>query len=107
MLAGERPAAAPTWSARLMDAYTFLRNLEHRLQYIDDAQTHTLPPNQADRLAVAQMMGLLDVATHAGAQLDAHRAVRGRSSLTPSSPIRPATAVKMSTAATSYECADA
>jgi len=58
--------------ARLMDAYTFLRNLEHRLQYIDDAQTHTLPPKDEDRLAVAQMMGLPDVATLL-AEMDAHR----------------------------------
>ncbi|WP_426321752.1 bifunctional [glutamate--ammonia ligase]-adenylyl-L-tyrosine phosphorylase/[glutamate--ammonia-ligase] adenylyltransferase [Pseudoduganella sp. R-43] len=58
--------------ARLMDAYTFLRNLEHRLQYLDDAQTHTLPPNEADRLAVAQMMGLPDVATLL-AEMDSRR----------------------------------
>jgi glutamate-ammonia-ligase adenylyltransferase len=45
---------------RLLDAYTFLRRLEHRLQYLDDAQTHTLPANEADRLAVARMMGLRD-----------------------------------------------
>jgi glutamate-ammonia-ligase adenylyltransferase len=25
---------------RLLDSYCFLRNLEHRLQYLDDAQTH-------------------------------------------------------------------
>jgi [glutamine synthetase] adenylyltransferase / [glutamine synthetase]-adenylyl-L-tyrosine phosphorylase len=44
----------------LLAAYTFLRNLEHRLQYLDDAQTHTLPASEADRAAVAQMMGLPD-----------------------------------------------
>ena len=27
----------------LRDAYVFLRNLEHRLQYLDDQQTHRLP----------------------------------------------------------------
>ncbi|HEU4708650.1 MAG TPA: bifunctional [glutamate--ammonia ligase]-adenylyl-L-tyrosine phosphorylase/[glutamate--ammonia-ligase] adenylyltransferase, partial [Methylophilaceae bacterium] len=27
----------------LSDAYVFLRNLEHRLQYVEDAQTHSLP----------------------------------------------------------------
>lgn len=57
---------------RLLDSYTFLRNLEHRLQYLDDAQTHTLPANDADRLVVAQMMGLPDTATLL-AQLEAHR----------------------------------
>lgn len=29
--------------ASLREAYVFLRNVEHRLQYLDDAQTHTLP----------------------------------------------------------------
>jgi len=47
---------------RLLDAYTFLRNLEHRVQYLEDAQTHTLPASPADRLMVAHMMGLDDEA---------------------------------------------
>lgn len=46
----------------LSAAYRFLRNLEHRLQYLDDAQTHTLPSNDDDRLRVAQMMGMTDTA---------------------------------------------
>jgi glutamate-ammonia-ligase adenylyltransferase len=45
---------------QLLEAYTFLRNLEHRLQYLDDAQTHTLPANPEDRLTVAKMMGFAD-----------------------------------------------
>lgn len=57
---------------QLLASYTFLRNLEHRLQYLDDAQTHTLPANDADRQTVAEMMGLADVATLL-AQLEAHR----------------------------------
>ena len=57
---------------QLLASYTFLRNLEHRLQYLDDAQTHTLPANDADRLVIAQMMGLPDTATLL-AQLEAHR----------------------------------
>lgn len=48
--------------AQLLAAYTFLRNLEHRLQYLDDAQTHTLPATPADMLLVAQMMGFADSA---------------------------------------------
>ncbi|MES2900939.1 MAG: bifunctional [glutamate--ammonia ligase]-adenylyl-L-tyrosine phosphorylase/[glutamate--ammonia-ligase] adenylyltransferase [Pseudomonadota bacterium] len=47
---------------RLLGSYTFLRNLEHRLQYLDDAQTHTLPPGEADRATLAAMMGLADSA---------------------------------------------
>jgi [glutamine synthetase] adenylyltransferase / [glutamine synthetase]-adenylyl-L-tyrosine phosphorylase len=42
---------------RLAEAYVFLRQLEHRLQYLDDAQTHTLPRDDADRALVAGAMG--------------------------------------------------
>jgi glutamate-ammonia-ligase adenylyltransferase len=39
--------------ARLAAAYQFLRHLEHRLQMVDDRQTHTLPtdPDERDMLA--------------------------------------------------------
>jgi glutamate-ammonia-ligase adenylyltransferase len=59
---------------QLQKAYTFLRNLEHRLQYLDDAQTHTLPANPEDRLTVAQMMGFTDEKTLLG-ELDAQRSL--------------------------------
>ena len=45
---------------QLLHSYTFLRNLEHRLQYLDDAQTHVLPNSEQDQLLIAQMMGLQD-----------------------------------------------
>ena len=45
---------------QLLLAYHFLRNLEHRLQYLDDAQTHSLPANPADCDIIAQMMGYAD-----------------------------------------------
>ena len=57
---------------QLLASYTFLRNLEHRLQYLDDAQTHTLPANEADRLTIAHMMRLPDTAALL-TQLEAHR----------------------------------
>ena len=41
----------------LADAYDFLRRLEHRLQYLDDAQTHELPQDDQDRRLVAKAMG--------------------------------------------------
>ncbi len=44
----------------LEEAYVFLRNLEHRLQYLDDAQTQRLPGNDADRARVAGAMGYAD-----------------------------------------------
>ena len=49
-------------SRQLLVSYTFLRNLEHRLQYLDDAQTHTLPPKDDDRLVIAKTMGFSDTA---------------------------------------------
>ena len=46
---------------RLLSAYRFLRNLEHRLQFADDRQTHTLPTGTrelnllANRMPTAQL----------------------------------------------------
>jgi len=57
---------------QLLEAYTFLRKLEHRLQYLDDAQTHTLPAAPEDRAAVARMMGVADEAALL-TELDARR----------------------------------
>ena len=54
------------------EAYVFLRNLEHRLQYLDDQQTHVLPQSDADRALVAQAMGCADYRALAAA-LEAHR----------------------------------
>ncbi|MET1085474.1 MAG: bifunctional [glutamate--ammonia ligase]-adenylyl-L-tyrosine phosphorylase/[glutamate--ammonia-ligase] adenylyltransferase [Burkholderiales bacterium] len=56
----------------LKAAYIFLRNLEHRLQYLDDRQTQTLPGEDIDRRLVAESMGFLDYAAFTAA-LDAHR----------------------------------
>jgi glutamate-ammonia-ligase adenylyltransferase len=58
---------------KLLHAYTFLRDTEHRLQYLDDAQTHNLPVSDADKLTVAQMMGYADLASFLAA-LDEQRA---------------------------------
>jgi glutamate-ammonia-ligase adenylyltransferase len=41
----------------LHDAYCFLRRLEHRLQYLDDQQTQTLPENAEDQMLIARAMG--------------------------------------------------
>jgi len=69
----EKQLFQPEVIDRLLHAYTFLRNAEHRLQYLDDAQTHTLPPNDDDKLAVARMMGFADLPSFL-AELDAQRA---------------------------------
>ena len=63
--------------AGLDAAYVFLRNLEHRLQYLDDAQTQDLPEKTEDREIIADAMGyagyvaLLD-------DLNRHRALVNR-----------------------------
>ncbi|MCC6474006.1 MAG: bifunctional [glutamate--ammonia ligase]-adenylyl-L-tyrosine phosphorylase/[glutamate--ammonia-ligase] adenylyltransferase [Burkholderiales bacterium] len=56
----------------LASAYVFLRRLEHRLQYLDDAQTHNLPEDREDRARVAMAMGVQDW-TEFRTGLDAHR----------------------------------
>ncbi len=61
-----------TAAAELCSAYDFLRRLEHRLQYLDDAQTHDLPATGADQKSVAAAMGFADYAEFKNA-LDAHR----------------------------------
>ncbi len=44
----------------LQAAYMFLRNLEHRLQYLDDQQTQLLPANEEDRQRIAEAMNVAD-----------------------------------------------
>jgi glutamate-ammonia-ligase adenylyltransferase len=41
----------------LSAAYAFLRGVEHRLQYLDDRQTHSLPEDEVDRRTIATMCG--------------------------------------------------
>ena len=42
----------------LHDAYVFLRRVEHRIQYLDDQQTHLLPTADADLGWIANSLGL-------------------------------------------------
>ncbi len=56
----------------LAAAYDFLRRLEHRLQYLDDAQTHALPASGEDQARVAAAMGFHDYAEFTR-RLQAHR----------------------------------
>ena len=60
--------------AELTSAYVFLRNLEHRLQYLDDQQTHTLPRAPEDRELIAASMGRARYEDLAR-DLEAHRAI--------------------------------
>ncbi len=53
----ERGQLALDAAVELSAAYDFLRRLEHRLQYLDDAQTHRLPGSPEDRQLIAEAMG--------------------------------------------------
>lgn len=48
--------------AALQQAYRFWRNLEHRLQYVDDAQTHVLPGKLDAISHIGRAMGIDDPA---------------------------------------------
>jgi len=58
----------------LTQAYVFLRKVEHRIQYLDDQQTHVLPTQDDDLQWIAGTMGY--AASHDFlTDLDAHREV--------------------------------
>jgi [glutamine synthetase] adenylyltransferase / [glutamine synthetase]-adenylyl-L-tyrosine phosphorylase len=48
----------PETAARLADGYTLLRRVEHRIQYLDDQQTHLLPTQDADLAWIAATLRL-------------------------------------------------
>jgi glutamate-ammonia-ligase adenylyltransferase len=50
-------------AAGMTDAYVELRGLEHRIQMLDDEQTHVLPADPVRRAAVAALAGEGDLAT--------------------------------------------
>jgi glutamate-ammonia-ligase adenylyltransferase len=56
----------------LATAYEFLRRVEHRIQYLDDQQTHMLPVADDDLRWIAQTMGYANCCPFLE-QLDAHR----------------------------------
>ena len=64
---------APESAARLLEAYRFLRCLEHRLQYWDDQQTQTLPENPEQQQLLAESMGFANYEEFSGS-LNAQRA---------------------------------
>ena len=63
------PAAT---AQQLAEAYDFLRRVEHRIQYLDDQQTHILPTRDDDLAWIATTMGHADTPAFLHA-LDAHR----------------------------------
>jgi [glutamine synthetase] adenylyltransferase / [glutamine synthetase]-adenylyl-L-tyrosine phosphorylase len=71
-LLASRGLLEPEAERHLREAYVHLRQVEHRLQYLDDAQTHALPEADADRALLARAMGCADWDAFR-ATLDAHR----------------------------------
>jgi len=58
----------------LAKAYVFLRQVEHRIQYLDDQQTHVLPTQDQDLQWIAHTMGYAD-SCDLLTDLDAHREI--------------------------------
>lgn len=48
----------PDNAKRLAEAYTFLRRVEHRIQFLDDQQTHMLPTSDGDLEWIARSLQL-------------------------------------------------
>lgn len=63
-------------AACLVDAYQFLRDVEHRLQMEDHRQTHTLPASEEGLQWIARLMGFDDQSEFQGALTRHTRAVR-------------------------------
>ena len=76
-LLAERGILGVDTAEELASAYGFLRRLEHRLQYLDDAQTHSLPTGSDDRRRVARAMGFASFEALL-VELDDHRATVSR-----------------------------
>jgi glutamate-ammonia-ligase adenylyltransferase len=55
----DRGLMKPETAAKLAEAYIFLRQVEHRIQYLDDQQTHLLPSGDEDLRWIAQSLGLV------------------------------------------------
>jgi len=56
----------------LREAYTFLRTVEHRIQVVQERQTHNLPGSDAELLALARRSGFSSLAEFS-ATLERHR----------------------------------
>jgi [glutamine synthetase] adenylyltransferase / [glutamine synthetase]-adenylyl-L-tyrosine phosphorylase len=59
-LLAEKRLLEATVVDELTESYIFLRNLEHRLMYVDDQQTQDLPRSEEAKASVAKMMHMPD-----------------------------------------------
>ena len=66
---------APEAAADLGAAYQALRTVEHRIQMLEDAQTHTLPAFENRRAAVAALCGYSDLDTFDAALIETRKCV--------------------------------
>ncbi|MFN6955340.1 MAG: bifunctional [glutamine synthetase] adenylyltransferase/[glutamine synthetase]-adenylyl-L-tyrosine phosphorylase [Acetobacteraceae bacterium] len=64
-------------AADLADAYVFLRTVEHRLQMVEDRQTHRLPEDEAGLDRIASFCGFADRAGFEAALTDTLHRVAG------------------------------
>jgi [glutamine synthetase] adenylyltransferase / [glutamine synthetase]-adenylyl-L-tyrosine phosphorylase len=62
----------PEKALALAQAYDFLRRVEHRIQYLDDQQTHILPTRDDDLRWIAQTLGFAETPAFLHA-FDRHR----------------------------------
>mgnify|MGYP001810377757 CR=1 FL=1 len=73
-LLAQKRMLPPEAVAQLTEGYIYLRNVEHRLMYIDDQQTQDLPKSEESRQRLIMMMGLESWGEFL-AQLNHHRAI--------------------------------
>jgi glutamate-ammonia-ligase adenylyltransferase len=59
-LLAERKLIPAETESELREAYVFLRRVEHRLQYVEDKQTHMLPESDDARASLARSMDFAD-----------------------------------------------
>jgi glutamate-ammonia-ligase adenylyltransferase len=64
-------------TAEMIEAYGFLRKVEHRLQMVGDQQTHSLPEDAAGLAAIATFLGYPDAPSFEAEMLATLRCVEG------------------------------
>lgn len=68
-------AIAETARDALCEAYVFFREVEHRVQMLEDAQTHRVPSDPEARARLAALSGFADLAAFEAALLETRRIV--------------------------------
>ena len=71
----EAGVIAPTARDALSEAYAFFREIEHRIQMLEDAQTHQVPEDAETRARVAALAGFEDLSDFDAAVIERRRIV--------------------------------